>query len=383
MIMSWLTHSVEADIAEGIIHAKTSQQVWEDLRNQFSQKNAPAIYQVQGSIATITQGSSTVAAYYTKIKALWAELDTYRTHVACNQEKLHNEEMEEDRLMQFLMGLNDVFKAARSNILMMNLLPNVRQAYSLVIQEEMQRQVSSDTPENFSIAAAVQGKSFPSKNSKEKLCDHRHRTGHIIADCRTLKYHCTFCDKRGHTEDCCRLKNGGGAAQYARGTHSSSTPSAHMADTSQQGAANSLINGISPEYLHQFSQAVSTLNKNNQSGNNDVHANATGLSTSSHTFVNTADANCWILDSGATDHIISHPSLLSPTQQSHNSIVNLPNSATADITHVGTVTFNPNLQLQNVYCVPPFNLNLMFASKLTRDLNCSIILFPFFVFYRT
>ncbi|KAG6401762.1 hypothetical protein SASPL_138627 [Salvia splendens] len=277
MIISWLTHSVEADIAEGIIHAKTSQQVWEDLRDQFSQKNAPAIYQVQRSIATITQGSSTVAAYYTKIKALWAELDTYRTHVACNQEKLHNEEKEEDRLMQFLMGLNDVFKAARSNILMMNPLPNVRQAYSLVIQEEMQRQVSSDTPENFSIAATVQGKSFPSKNSKEKLCDHCHRSGHIIADCRTLKYHCTFCNKRGHTEDRCRLKNGGGAARYTQGIHRGNTPSAHMADASQQGAGNSLINGISPEYLQQLAQAVSALNKNNQSGNNDVHANAAGL----------------------------------------------------------------------------------------------------------
>ena len=44
MIISWLTHSVEADIAKGIIHAKTAHQVWVDLHDQFSQKNAPAIF---------------------------------------------------------------------------------------------------------------------------------------------------------------------------------------------------------------------------------------------------------------------------------------------------------------------------------------------------
>jgi len=44
MILSWLTHSVEVDITDEIIHAKTAHQVWVDLHDQFSQKNAPAIF---------------------------------------------------------------------------------------------------------------------------------------------------------------------------------------------------------------------------------------------------------------------------------------------------------------------------------------------------
>ena len=51
IIISWLTHSVEAHIAKVIIHAKTTHQVWVDLHEQFSQKNAPAIFQIQKSIA--------------------------------------------------------------------------------------------------------------------------------------------------------------------------------------------------------------------------------------------------------------------------------------------------------------------------------------------
>ena len=49
MIISWLTHSIEADIAEGIIHAKIAHQVWVDLYDQFSQKNSPPIFQIQFS----------------------------------------------------------------------------------------------------------------------------------------------------------------------------------------------------------------------------------------------------------------------------------------------------------------------------------------------
>lgn len=99
MVLSWLTHSVEPDIAKGVIHARTAQQVWEDFKDQFSQKNASAIYQVQKSLASISQGTMTVSAYFTKIKSLWDELETYRTLPTCNQMKAHNDMKEEDQLM--------------------------------------------------------------------------------------------------------------------------------------------------------------------------------------------------------------------------------------------------------------------------------------------
>lgn len=42
--------------------------------------------------------------------------------------------------MQFLMGLHDSFITARGQILMMTPLPSVTQAYSLIKQDEKQRQ---------------------------------------------------------------------------------------------------------------------------------------------------------------------------------------------------------------------------------------------------
>ena len=130
MIISWLTHSIKADIVEGIIHAKTAHQVWVDLHDQFSQKKkkAPAIFQIQKSIAMMLPGTMTLSTYFTKLKALWDELEAYDTPYTCNQREIYVDQREEDKLMQLLMGLNESYKTMRS----MTPLSNVRQAYSLL-----------------------------------------------------------------------------------------------------------------------------------------------------------------------------------------------------------------------------------------------------------
>jgi len=71
-----------------------------------------AIFQIQKVIVIITQGTMFVSSYYIQIKSLWDELDTYRSSSPYYQMKTHNDEKEEDRLMQFLMGLNDTYKGA-------------------------------------------------------------------------------------------------------------------------------------------------------------------------------------------------------------------------------------------------------------------------------
>ena len=52
--------------------------------------------------------------------------------------------IEEQKLIQFLMGLNTSYTAVRGNILMMTPFPSMRQAYSLLVQEERQRQVKTE-----------------------------------------------------------------------------------------------------------------------------------------------------------------------------------------------------------------------------------------------
>lgn len=44
IVLSWLLNSVDPDLADGVVYARTSHEVWEDLRDRFSQGNAPNIF---------------------------------------------------------------------------------------------------------------------------------------------------------------------------------------------------------------------------------------------------------------------------------------------------------------------------------------------------
>ncbi|KAL5808260.1 hypothetical protein ACOSQ3_028951 [Xanthoceras sorbifolium] len=234
MILSWLTHSVEPDLAKGVIHAKTALQVWEDFKYQFSQKNAPAIYQIQKSLATLSQGTMTISVYFTKLKSLWDELDTYRPISACNQMKAHIEQREEDRMMQFLMGLNDTYNVV-SNILMITPLPNVRQAYSLVNQEEMQQQNGSWKPNITS-------------NRQGQPQQHGFRKNHFPAT---------------------------NATNSSQSTHE--VYPRDISNTSQVSNPDNVLHGFSTEQLQQLSGALSMISSNHGAGNKNTYANATEM----------------------------------------------------------------------------------------------------------
>jgi len=86
--------------------------------------------------------------YYTKLKGLWDELASYNN-------SLHGAQQDQQRLMQFLMGMNESYSAVHGQVLLMNPLPSVRQTYSFVSQDEKQRLLSSARTINDSVNSAA------------------------------------------------------------------------------------------------------------------------------------------------------------------------------------------------------------------------------------
>jgi len=74
MVLSWIINSVSKKIAASIIYIDNAEAMWKDLNERFSQGNGPQIFQLQKSIAVITQGSNSVSSYYTQLKSVWDEL---------------------------------------------------------------------------------------------------------------------------------------------------------------------------------------------------------------------------------------------------------------------------------------------------------------------
>lgn len=75
--------------------------------------------------------------------------------------------MQQDRrLLQFLMKLNDSFSPIRANILMMNPLPNITQAYRLLHQEERHKEICITPNPTESIALAATQRRFADNFNK-------------------------------------------------------------------------------------------------------------------------------------------------------------------------------------------------------------------------
>ena len=73
----------------------------------------------------------------------------------------------------------------------------------------------------------------------------------------------------------------------------------------------------------------------------------------------------WMLDTGATYHFVCFIDLLTTITTTMQSLVQLHNGESAQVTHIGTVVLSSSLTLKNVLCVPSFTFNLLSVSTIT------------------
>ncbi|XP_015168590.1 uncharacterized protein [Solanum tuberosum] len=123
-------------------YVNDSVDLWKKLEDRYDQTNGAKLYQIQKEINELTQGTLDITIYYTRMKKLWEELNTLNVRNQCTcicncgvRNGMHKAEQDR-RLIQFLMGMNEVYTVVRGIILMMNPLPSMAQAFSLLIQEE-------------------------------------------------------------------------------------------------------------------------------------------------------------------------------------------------------------------------------------------------------
>ncbi|XP_011079206.1 uncharacterized protein LOC105162783 [Sesamum indicum] len=163
--------------------------LWIELETRYGECDGPLLYKIQREISSVTQGNLSVTAYFTKLKQLWDELiclmppamcSCGNCTCGCNNMKI--EQNEANQLMQFLMGLGEPHDSIRSQILVLDPLPNVNKAYSMVLRVERQR--------------IVKGTEFRF-NSGNK--NYMKKKG--ITDKRSLV--CDYCNKQGHNKDSC------------------------------------------------------------------------------------------------------------------------------------------------------------------------------------
>ncbi|XP_059315490.1 uncharacterized protein LOC132066129 [Lycium ferocissimum] len=149
MVISWILNSLSREISESVIYYTTAENIWKDLEARFGQSSGAQLFQLQKELNDLVQGSNDIATYYTKMKRLWDELDSLDTAIlctcvcTCEAKGKAMKAKQDERLVKFLMGLNDGYCGARGNILMIFPLPTIANAYALLMQEEKQREMHS------------------------------------------------------------------------------------------------------------------------------------------------------------------------------------------------------------------------------------------------
>ncbi|KAG6535463.1 hypothetical protein ZIOFF_000463 [Zingiber officinale] len=116
------------------------------VQSDIVERNDGHIFEIHREIVEHRQGHQSVSIYYTKLKALWGKLASYHDLITCTCGGVKGlvEREEKERVMQFLMGLNDSFSIIRGSILLMNPLPDTRKVHALVQQHERKNEVAAN-----------------------------------------------------------------------------------------------------------------------------------------------------------------------------------------------------------------------------------------------
>ncbi|XP_019223507.1 PREDICTED: uncharacterized protein LOC109205272 [Nicotiana attenuata] len=309
--------------------------------------------------------------------------------------------LEDQRILQFLMGLNDAYAQARGNILMMSPLPSIDFAYSLLLQDENQREafVNMVSPQLNSDASSFlvtgQGKGgLRYNNQVQKGWNPSSRSGNNQqqkSKAKKAKYKpnvsCTHCMRTGHVRaDCYRLIGFPDDFQFTRNNNYQPTAKGNAAIRAQENEINSSPNNeglvagqnqsFSKEQISELVNIIRQVQVGN-TGNTGSEINANAVAGTILKYLGTClavfNTKTWIIDSGASEHMCFDSSSfleLSPLPIPVH--ISLPNSFQLYVTHIGRVSIQNDMILERVLYVPSFKYNLLSVHKLCIQFKCSL-----------
>ncbi|XP_074350686.1 uncharacterized protein LOC141690015 [Apium graveolens] len=417
MVSSWLLNSITPEIRNSVAYFSTAKAIWDDLVVRFSHSNVPRVFQLKKELVSLTQGTLSITAYFTKFRTLMDEIDDLsplpkcicvNSNCCCAYVIKLDEYEQINKLSQFLMGLSDQFTTIRGQLLMMKPLPSLSQAYSLLLQEEVQRDCHNSVvvTENAAMSIKYTGNKHRnfSQNNYNSNQSFQGGVKKVSSEADVASIVCDFCHMTGHTREKCFCLHGYPEWHRLRGQPKLKPRVVNRYPAVSKKVVNVMASGFDSntnvesgsvftdaqcqqltKMIQTSLQALTPWTTNNANvaavvsstmtdANAFTQGNFSCTVSSAHTLqtVNHQNFITWLLDSGATDHVTCHYHLL----ENHvpmNSYLYLPDGNMAVITHSGTVRLPNSIILQQVLCVPSFHCNLISIPKLTVHNSCTVV----------
>ncbi|XP_025608274.1 uncharacterized protein [Arachis hypogaea] len=209
-------------------------ELWNDLKEHFQHENGPRMFELKRDLMNLRQGAMFVSRYFTRIKVLWEELNSYRpVQCNCGDARAMQEFLQAEYIHCFLMGLDESFSQIRGQISLLEPLPTINKVLFLVTQEEKHRAIGA------SLNSASQNQvAFLARNQQPPQSQGRCR-GMVKKD-RPL---CSYCEILGHTINKC-YKIHGYPPNFGKGRNMK--PSVHHVSTSQSTSDAQISPNLTP-----------------------------------------------------------------------------------------------------------------------------------------
>ncbi|GJR51390.1 ribonuclease H-like domain-containing protein [Tanacetum coccineum] len=298
------------------------------------------------------QGDLSVPDYYHKLNSLWREFDILtvlpacvcenRPACTCDAKSGSTNHTQLIRLMQFLMGLNDVYQPIRITILAKEPLPNVNDAFYVVSREESHRGLHHGSSSSTKIQpTAFIAKTNNANNFNMRVNGNNNNNANRGPNPNLL---CKNCGLIGHTIERC-YEIIGYPAGFKR-NHNLSRQTGN--NNNKRFNANSEVNHAVPGTSGSISSSFT----------NEQMVKLFSLINEKPTpAANMSVTLGWIIDFGANQHMTDSTNNMFNVVDisSLMLIVGHPNGTLAKITVIGSLRLTSGIVLFDVLVVPEYN----------------------------
>ena len=141
--------NIESDLVNQYLDFPTAKTLWQGIETLYSSgRDGLQIFDLTVKTNKIQQGTNTIETYYSKLLVLWKEIDRRQPNPMKDPGEIiiYNQLIQQNRLYQFLAGINDTFDKDRRDHLLLDLLPTVEEAYASIRREIMRRGIMKTEP---------------------------------------------------------------------------------------------------------------------------------------------------------------------------------------------------------------------------------------------
>lgn len=193
LVLSWIKLTIAESVRSNLSHLEIASDYWEHIRKRYSVNNGQRVQRIKAELATCRQHGLSIEAYYGKLMQLWTSLSEHRVTKNCGCSVGHDleKEREEDRLHEFLKGLDEsLYGAVKSTLLSRDPLPSLDEAYSVLLQNEDSKHTTRVLDERIeTMAHSVRTSSgVNSASSRGPYASREER----------MKLVCSSCARKGH-----------------------------------------------------------------------------------------------------------------------------------------------------------------------------------------